>query len=34
MTDTTGRLVRANISLDGRYHGRGGLDDLAAIAPS
>ena len=35
MTDTTGRLVRANISLtlDGRYHGPGGPGDLGAIVP-
>ena len=35
MTDTTGRRVRANISLtlDGRYHGPGGPGDLGAIVP-
>jgi dihydrofolate reductase len=35
MTDTTGRLVRANISLtlDGRYHGPGGPADMGAIVP-
>lgn len=35
MTDTTGRRVRANISLtlDGRYSGPGGPTDLGAIVP-
>ncbi|MGW0180871.1 dihydrofolate reductase family protein [Nocardia sp. NPDC003345] len=35
MTDTTGRTVRANISLtlDGRYSGPGGPTDLGAIVP-
>jgi dihydrofolate reductase len=35
MTDTTGRLVRANISLslDGRYKGPGGPADIGAIVP-
>ena len=35
MTDTTGRVVRANISLtlDGRYHGPGGAADIGAIVP-
>lgn len=35
MTDPTGRRVTANMSLalDGRYHGPGGPDDLAAIVP-
>jgi dihydrofolate reductase len=35
MTPTARRLVRANISLtlDGRYHGRGGPGDLGPIVP-
>ena len=35
MTDPTGRLVRANISLtlDGRYNGPGGPADIGAIVP-
>ena len=35
MTDSTPRTVRANISLtlDGRYHGPGGPQDLSAIVP-
>jgi dihydrofolate reductase len=35
MTSSTGRLVRANISLtlDGRYNGPGGSADISAIVP-
>ncbi|MFC5183655.1 dihydrofolate reductase family protein [Actinomadura harenae] len=35
MTATTGRRVTANLglTLDGRYHGPGGPDDLSAIVP-
>jgi len=35
MTDTSERVVRANISLtlDGRYHGPGGPADIGAIVP-
>jgi dihydrofolate reductase len=35
MTDSTGRQVRANISLtlDGRYNGPGGPDDMGPIVP-
>ena len=35
MTNATGRLVRANLSLtlDGRYSGPGGAADIGAIVP-